>query len=69
MIVDEAETNNLADDPAYADMILEYKQYIVDALADYVGPFSTARDPASNPDNFGGVWTPGWCSDADLTLH
>lgn len=32
----------------------EYKKYIVP-------PVSMKPDPASNPTNYNGYWTPGWC--------
>jgi hypothetical protein len=71
LVDDPNEENDLAQDPAYADDILRLKNYIMDLLADYKKPLPELTQhwgAESNPANYGGAWTTGWCENVNMTV-
>lgn len=56
---DPTEHNDIADQNPETVQKLEAR--IKEYMEQYVPPMYPANDPASNPNNFGGSWTPGWC--------
>ncbi|KAK7094207.1 arylsulfatase B-like [Littorina saxatilis] len=60
---------NLKDDPTEHSDLADHMPDLVKTLEDrisvymkqYIKPNFPADDPDSNPDKYGGVWTPGWC--------
>nr|KAG5695335.1 hypothetical protein BaRGS_006559 [Batillaria attramentaria] len=63
------DTSVLAEDPTEHNDIAEQNPDIVEKLVQrmaeykkkYVPPNYPHGDPASNPQKYGGAWTPGWC--------
>jgi hypothetical protein len=56
---DPNERNNLADQ--MPDVVEKLKQRMAEYKKKYVPPHYPKYDPNSNPKNYGGAWTPGWC--------
>ncbi|WAR29521.1 ARSI-like protein, partial [Mya arenaria] len=57
--VDPTEHNDIAND--HPDVVSKLVNRLNFHKATMVPSNMQAADPASNPDNFGGNWTPGWC--------
>ena len=59
LALDPSETQNLADqEPELAE---ELRLLLEEYIADHHNQFYPPADPASNPDNYDGVWSDGWC--------
>ncbi|KAK4315304.1 hypothetical protein Pmani_013475 [Petrolisthes manimaculis] len=56
---DPSETTNLAGDRP--DLVVELEALLMAELDSLVPLDEPESDPAGDPSNFGGVWTPGWC--------
>ncbi|XP_005099750.2 arylsulfatase B [Aplysia californica] len=56
---DPTEHNNLYD--KLPDVVKMMEGKLEAAKKRYVAPNFPSADPKSNPQNYGGVWTPGWC--------
>lgn len=56
---DPTEHNNLADQ--MPQLVAKLKERMADYKKKYVPPNYPNHDPNSNPQNYGGAWTPGWC--------
>ncbi|KAL8587304.1 hypothetical protein ACOMHN_045551 [Nucella lapillus] len=66
---DKPRLYNLKDDPTehhdlaerMPDMVEKLKARLAEYKKRYVPPNFPPYDPASNPEKYGGAWTPGWC--------
>ncbi|KAL8587307.1 hypothetical protein ACOMHN_045554 [Nucella lapillus] len=66
---DKPRLYNLKDDPTehhdlaerMPDMVEKLKARLAEYKKRYVPPNFPPYDPASNPQKYGGAWTPGWC--------
>ncbi|XP_076451993.1 arylsulfatase B-like isoform X2 [Babylonia areolata] len=56
---DPTEHNDLAD--KMPDLVNKLKDRMAEYKNKYVQPNFPAYDPNSNPEKYGGAWTPGWC--------
>ena len=56
---DPTEHNNLAD--KMPDLVEKLKARMAEYKKKYVQPNYPGYDADSNPKNYGGAWTPGWC--------
>ena len=60
---------SISDDPnehndvseKYPDVVDKIKAKLEEYKKDYVPPNKPPPDKKSNPANFGGFWSPGWC--------
>lgn len=60
---------NLKEDPnehndiseKYPEIVKLLKEKLEEYKKDYVAPLNPPIDPKSNPKNYGGFWSPGWC--------
>lgn len=59
IIDDPTEHNDLSE--LYPELVKEMEAKLDEYRKSYVEPKTYAYDPRSNPKNFGGFWTPGWC--------
>nr|XP_006825164.1 PREDICTED: arylsulfatase B-like [Saccoglossus kowalevskii] len=59
IIDDPEERNNLAE--VYPNKVEELRHRLDEYRENLVPPVDRIIDPAGNPVNFGGVWSPGWC--------
>ena len=56
---DPTEHNNLADQ--MPEMVAKLKERMAEYKKKYVPPNYPHHDPNSNPQKYGGAWSPGWC--------
>ena len=69
MIYDDSGLFYFLDDPYEHDNLYSKERSIFKEMKakldmykkSIVPPFSNKPDPAGNPKNFNGYWTPGWC--------
>lgn len=45
----------------HPDVVKELKAKLEEYKKNYVPPLKPPIDPKSNPSNYGGFWSPGWC--------
>ena len=56
---DPNEHNDISEQ--HPDIVKKLKARIEEYKKSYVHPQQPPIDPKSNPDHYGGFWTPGWC--------